>query len=146
MLHQTRRILHQIRNISHQTESTFGLPLHKIYLLKIINLLIITKSAESLKLLWFETWHTSFPWFYLFLPFYLIPQQILIFLYVSLCETNCIKIQTMSLVLNLFRGDSLCFIYFDVIICQRLEKKFKLIELFFQSREWSKKHVVLCNN
>ena len=33
-------------------------------LLKIISFLIITKSVENLKLLWFETWHTSFSWFY----------------------------------------------------------------------------------
>ena len=41
---------------------------------KTISFLITTKSAENLKLLWFETWHTSFPWFYFILLFYLIPQ------------------------------------------------------------------------
>ena len=48
--------------------------------------------------------------------------------YISLCAINCIKIKTMSLVLNVsiyFSRDSLCFIYFDVIIPQRLKKKFK---------------------
>ena len=67
--------------------------------------------------------------------------------YVSLCEINCIKIQAMSLVSKsiYFSRDSLCFIYFDVIICQRLKKKFKLVEVFFQSREWNK-NVVLCNS
>ena len=30
-----------------------------------------------------------------------------------------------------FSRDSLCFIYFDVIICQRLKKKFKIVEPFF---------------
>ena len=37
-----------------------------------------------------------------------------------------------------FSRDSLCFIYFDIIIRQRLKKKFKLVELFFQSRERNK--------
>ena len=52
---------------------------------------------------------------------------------VSLCEINCIQIQTVSLVSKsiYFSRDSLCFIYFDVIIRQRL----RLVELFFQSRE-----------
>ena len=60
--------------------------------------------------------------------------------YVSLCEINCIKIQAMSLVSKsiYFSRDSLCFIYFDVIICQWLKKKFKLVEVFFQSCEWNK--------
>ena len=45
-------------------------------------------------------------------------------LYASLCEINCIKIQVMSLVSKsiYFSGDSLCFIYFDVIMHQRLKK------------------------
>ena len=34
-----------------------------------------------------------------------------------------------------FSSDSLCFIYFDIIIRQRLKKKLKLVELLFQSRE-----------
>ena len=52
-----------------------------------------------------------------------------------------IKIQTMGLVLNVFsidyRRDSLCLIYFNVITLQWLKKRFKPVELFFQSREWS---------
>ena len=44
--------------------------------IKIINFLIVTKSAESSNLLWFEKWRTICPWLYLFLLFYLIPQQI----------------------------------------------------------------------
>ena len=38
--------------------------------------------------------------------------------HVSLCEINCIKTQTMSLVSKSisFSRDSLCFIYFDAII------------------------------
>ena len=47
--------------------------------LKIINLLIVTKSAENSKLIWFEICHTCFLWFYLLPLFYLIPQQILKF-------------------------------------------------------------------
>ena len=42
-----------------------------------------------------------------------------------------IKIQTMSQVLNVFKVEILCFIYFDVIIRQRLKKKFKPVK-------WSK--------
>ena len=59
---------------------------------------------------------------------------------VSFCEINCFKIQTISLISKsiYFSRGSLCFNYFDVIIRQRLEKKFKLVELFFQSREWNK--------
>ena len=55
--------------------------------------------------------------------------------YVLVCEINCIKTQIMSLVSKsiYFSRDSLYFI--DVIIRQRLKKKFKLVELFFQSRE-----------
>ena len=34
-----------------------------------------------------------------------------------------------------FSRDSLCFIYFDVIICQRLKVKFKLVELFSRANE-----------
>ena len=34
-----------------------------------------------------------------------------------------------------FSGSSLRFTYFDVIIRQRLQKKFKLVELLFQPRE-----------
>ena len=37
-----------------------------------------------------------------------------------------------------FIKDSLYFIYFDVITRQRQKKKFKLVEVFSQSREWSK--------
>ena len=37
-----------------------------------------------------------------------------------------------------FRRDSLCFIYFDVIIRQRMKKKFKLVKLFFHLHRWSK--------
>ena len=43
-----------------------------------------------------------------------------------------------------FSRDLLCFICFDVIISQWLKEMFKLVELFFQSHEWSK-NVVLCN-
>ena len=51
---------------------------------------------------------------------------------ITLCEINSIKIQTISLVPKFvyFSGDSLCFIYFDIIIHQRLKKKFKLVEPF----------------
>ena len=52
---------------------------------------------------------------------------------VSLFEINCIKIQTINLVsksIYISRG-SLCLIYFDVIIRQRLKEKLKLVELFF---------------
>ena len=52
------------------------------------------------------------------------------FFCISLCEINCIKIQIMSLVLNLpilFSRDSLCFVYFDVSL-SATEKKFKLVE------------------
>ena len=42
-----------------------------------------------------------------------------------------IKIQTMSQVMNVFKVKILCFIYFDVIIRQRLKKKFKPVK-------WSK--------
>ena len=48
---------------------------HMFCLLKIINLLTVTKSAGSSKLLWCETWDTRFPCFYLFLLFYLIPRR-----------------------------------------------------------------------
>ena len=65
---------------------------------------------------------------------------------VSLCEINYIKIQKIRLVLNLsISAEIFCFIYFDVVIRQLLKKKFKLLELFFQSREWNK-HVALYNN
>ena len=59
---------------------------------------------------------------------------------VSLCEINCIKIQTISLVSKTicFSRGSLSFIYFDVIVRQRLKKQFKLVELSFQSRERNK--------
>ena len=52
--------------------------------------------------------------------------------YILLCEINFIKTETVSLVSKCiyFRRDSLCFIYFDVIICQQLKKKFKPAELF----------------
>ena len=59
---------------------------------------------------------------------------------VSLCGINCIKIQTISLVSKTicFSRGSLSFIYFDVIVRQRLKKQFKLVELSFQSRERNK--------
>ena len=66
--------------------------------------------------------------------FSFVPQQVLnFFFYVSLCEINCIKIQTISLASEsiYFSRDSLCFIYFDIIIHQRPKKKSKLVELFF---------------
>ena len=46
---------------------------------------------------------------------------------VSLCEINCIKLQTISLVSkSIYSGrDSLCFIYFD------FDVTFKLVELVF---------------
>ena len=52
--------------------------------------------------------------------------------YILLCEINSIKTETVSLVSKCiyFRRDSLCFIYFDVIICQQLKKKFKPAEFF----------------
>ena len=64
---------------------------------------------------------------------------------VSLREINCIKNQTMSLNSKsiYFSRYCLCFIYFDVIIHQRLKKKFQLVELFFSH---VKEHVVLYNN
>ena len=60
--------------------------------------------------------------------FNFVPQQILNFL----CEKLFVK-----LIASRFRQKVyfsrfwLCFIYFDVIIRQRLKKKFKLVELFF---------------
>ena len=59
---------------------------------------------------------------------------------VSLSEINCVKIQTVSLVFKsiYFSREALCFIYFDVTIRQRLKKKLKQVEVFFQSREWKK--------
>ena len=46
---------------------------------------------------------------------------------------NCIKIQTISVVSKYiyFGRDSLCFIYFGVIIRQQLKKKFRLVEFYF---------------
>ena len=57
--------------------------------------------------------------------FSFVSQQILNFLSVSLCEINFIKIQTMSLASKsmYFSRDFLCFIYFDIIIRQRLNQK-----------------------
>ena len=59
--------------------------------------------------------------------------------YVSLCGINGIKIQIMSLLCKsiYFSRNSFCFIYFDVIIRQRLRKSSSYLELFFQSREWN---------
>ena len=100
-----RRIL--VARTTHFADECFLFNLHLkkmnfcYFLLKIINLLIKTKSDENVKVLWFETWYTHFPWFYIFLLFYIIPEQILTF-YVSLCEINCIKVKTMIIVLNLF--------------------------------------------
>ena len=46
-----------------------------------------------------QAWHASFPCYFLF---NFVSQQILKFFFnVSLCEINCIKFQTMSVVLNL---------------------------------------------
>ena len=53
----------------------FKVPIYCLH--KIISFLIITKTAENLKLLWFQTCHTSFPWLYFILLFYLIAQQTL---------------------------------------------------------------------
>ena len=86
-------------------------------------------------------WNMAYEFFrvYLFLLFYLIPQLIAKFLSSLLCETYCIKIQTMSLVLNLFQQRFFVFYLHYMIIRQRLKKKYKLVELSFQSCEWSKK-------
>ena len=53
--------------------------------------------------------------------------------YILLCEINSIKTETVSLVSKCiyFRRDSLCFIYFDVIICQQLKKKVQASWTFF---------------
>ena len=52
---------------------------------------------------------------------------------VSLFEINCIKIQAISVVYNPinFTRDSLCFIYFDVIIRQRLKTSLSQLIFFF---------------
>ena len=59
--------------------------------------------------------------------------------YVWLGEINCIKIQTISLALNLSILASLFVFY---LLWRHhspaTEKKFKLVELFFQSRKWNK--------
>ena len=59
--------------------------------------------------------------------------------FVSLCEINCIKIQTTCLVSKCiyFSRDPLLLIYFDVIIRQRL-KKVQASWTFFWSHEWNK--------
>ena len=51
--------------------------------------------------------------------------------YISFCEINLIKIQTMSLVLNPFYERLFVFYLLYVIIRQRLKKKFKLQQLNF---------------
>ena len=51
--------------------------------------------------------------------------------YISFCEINLIKIQTMSLVLNLFYERLFVFYLLYVIIRQRLKKKFRLQQLNF---------------
>ena len=63
----------------------------------------------------------NFPCFFFSTLFH---SKFYIFFNVSLCEINCIKIQTMSLASKsiYFSRDSLCFIYFDVIIGQQLKK------------------------
>ena len=53
--------------------------------------------------------------------FNFVPQQILNFIFVSLCEINCIKIQTIGR-LGSILAEILCFVYFDGIIRQRLKK------------------------
>ena len=67
-----------------------------------------------------------------------VPQQILIFLF-SLAMFQSVKIIDSKFRLvsksTYFSRDSLCFIYFDLFICQRLRKKFKPVELFFQLHE-----------
>ena len=61
------------------------------------------------------------------------------YFYVSLCEINCTsKFRQWARFWTYFSKDSVWFIYFDIIIGQRQKRKFKLVELFFQSREWSK--------
>ena len=72
-------------------------------LLKIISLLVATKSAENLKLLWFETWHTSFSRFY----FWLTPQSVLKFL----LRFFFLKWKLIN-VLTMFRFFALFFIFF----------------------------------
>ena len=53
--------------------------------------------------------------------------------YILLCEINCIKIQTMGLVLNLsIIAGILCVLFFLRHHSPATEKKFKLVELFFQ--------------
>ena len=47
---------------------------------------------------------------------------------VSLCEINCIKIQK-----SVSLRDSFCFIYFDVIIHQRLKKNSTWLNFFFSN-------------
>ena len=53
-----------------------------------------------------------------------------------------VKIQTMSLVLNVFEQRFIYFIYLFYLLWRHLlpaaEKRFKPVKLFFQSREWSK--------
>ena len=123
-------------------------------LLKIISLLIITKSAENLKLLWFETWHTSFPWFYfillllnvhskfflffLWFPFlkwkliklYFQDVQVLcaLFILTSSFKINCFKIGTMSVVQNLVLAEILCVLF---SLTSSFSSTWKKDELFF---------------
>ena len=64
-----------------------------------------------------------------------------VYFYILLCEINCITIQTMSLVLNYFSRDSLCFIDFDHIIRQQLKKSSSYLDFFFshtnEVKTWS---------
>ena len=103
----------------------------------------ILKNICERLLLWFETWHTLWHNFIFFLLFYLIPQQILKFLFifhfVKLIASKFRQWVQFSIQFSIyFSRDSLCFIHFDVIICQWLKKKFKLVKLFFQLSQWSK--------
>ena len=74
-----------------------------------------------------QTFHAIFCFFLL----NFVPQQILKPLFVSLCEINFIKIQTMTLVLSLFQQRFFVFHLLYVIIGWQLKKKLKLVELLF---------------
>ena len=64
--------------------------------------------------------------------FNFVPQQILNFLFIFYF-VKLIPLKLRQCLVSkciYFRRDSLCFIYFDVVICQQLKKKFKPAEFF----------------
>ena len=119
-----------------QASAVFSRLWHRCFLVNFVKFLTTPFFIEHLRGLLLKFCKAQKEVFYAcFINF--VPQQVLNFVFVSLREINCIKIQTMSLVSKsvYFSRGYLCYIYFDVIIRQRLKKKFRLVELFFQSRE-----------